>query len=243
MKKSLSDASTAIRPRKVSGRAEKMGPMNEPRHLLTAQQERSRKTWRALLDAGFSILDEQGLTGLTVPEVSRRAGVSVGTVYRRFGDKEGLLTALLQEFTTSFRDEIHARMHRKHVPVDALPCDVVDVAVRAVVETYQAHERLLRVFSMLGQTDPATFHQGRQVSHEGGVFFRDLIWPTRGLFTHPDAERTVDVAYRLIYAACMHRVVNGPNLESPTEFSWDDLADELVRTVCLHLFGKLSPQS
>jgi AcrR family transcriptional regulator len=218
---------------------ERKRPMSAARLPLAAQQTRSRKTWRALLDSGFSILDEQGLGGLTIPEVSRRAGVSVGTVYRRFGDKEGLLTALLQEFTTSFRDEIRSRMRREDIPADATPSDIVAVAVRAVVDTYRGHERLLRVFVTLGQSDPTTFDQGRRVSHEGRLFFREMIWPSRRFFAHPDAERGIDVAYRLVYAACTHRVVNGPNLESPTELSWDDLADELARTVSLLLFGKL----
>ena len=223
----------------VGQRLAKKQATSEPRQPRAAQQTRSRKTSRALLDAGFDILTEEGLNGLTVPEVSRRAGVSVGTVYRRFGDKEGLLTALVAEFTSAFRDEMHATMRVDRIPAHALPSAVVAVAVRAIVGWYRKNERLLRVFVPLGQGDPATFHQGSQVSQEGRIMFRDLLWPTHSLISHSDPERALDVAYRLVYAACMHRVLNGPNLESPTEFTWDDLADELIRTASLLLFGAL----
>ncbi|MGJ7542405.1 TetR/AcrR family transcriptional regulator [Variovorax sp. LT1R16] len=227
----------------IPGRIAETPKIGNARPLLKAQQTRSRKTSRALLDAGFCILEEEGLSGLTIPGVSSRAGVSVGTVYRRFGDKEGLLTALLEEFTTSFRDEAYTRMHRDQIDAATAPFDAVRVAVHAIVETYRAHERLMRVFVTLGQDDPATFHQGRQVSHEGRLFFCSLLRPSHELFTHPDSGKVLDFAYRLVYATCTHRVVNGANLESPTDFSWDDLADGLTRTVSLLLFGELRFQN
>src|SRR4051794_31350018 len=77
-----------------------------------AQQERSRRTRRTLLDAGFRLLEEQGPEALTIAAVSAAAGVAPGTVYRRFGDKEGLLAELQEEFTAGMRDEVGQRMSR-----------------------------------------------------------------------------------------------------------------------------------
>ena len=48
----------------------------------------------ALLAATAQLVEEQGVAGLSLREVARRAGVSHGAPAHHFGDKAGLLTAL-----------------------------------------------------------------------------------------------------------------------------------------------------
>lgn len=60
-----------------------------------AVQERSRKTLEKLLVAATEVLDEHGMEGATIPRIAERAGVSVGSVYRRFRDKDALLCAAM----------------------------------------------------------------------------------------------------------------------------------------------------
>ncbi|MEV0299398.1 helix-turn-helix domain-containing protein [Nocardia sp. NPDC050710] len=50
---------------------------------------------RLLLDAAQQLVREQGVEGLTMDEVAKRAGVGKGTVFRRFGNRSGLMRALL----------------------------------------------------------------------------------------------------------------------------------------------------
>lgn len=50
----------------------------------------------ALLDAALSLFAQRGFYGTAVPQIAERAGVGVGTLYRHFGDKEGLVNALYQ---------------------------------------------------------------------------------------------------------------------------------------------------
>jgi AcrR family transcriptional regulator len=60
---------------------------------LRKDAERNRQ--RILIAAG-EIFAEQGL-GVTLDAVAERAGVGVGTVYRRFPDKEALVDALFED--------------------------------------------------------------------------------------------------------------------------------------------------
>jgi AcrR family transcriptional regulator len=64
----------------------------EPRPLR-ADAERNR---RRILTAAGEVFAERGLTA-TLDAVAERAGVGVGTVYRRFPDKEALVDALFEE--------------------------------------------------------------------------------------------------------------------------------------------------
>ena len=58
-------------------------------------QDRSRATVDAILTATFRVLDEHGAEGLTTTRVAATAGVSVGTLYQYFPNKQALVTGLL----------------------------------------------------------------------------------------------------------------------------------------------------
>jgi len=199
-----------------------------------ALQHRSRRTRRVVLDAAFRVLEQQGPEALTITAVSAEAGVASGTVYRRFGDKDGLMTELQAEFTTEFGQRMSAAE-----PGEAPPPIVIDRAVRALADTFHAHETLLRVFVILGMREPQMLAAGSQASHEGGRQFRDLLWRHREAFSTNDPEHAIDVVHRIVYATCMHRVLHGPHMESPTPLSWAELTDELSRTATLSLLGVL----
>ncbi|TDP41963.1 TetR family transcriptional regulator [Nocardia ignorata] len=59
-----------------------------------------------LLDAAQQLVREHGVAGLTMDALAKRAGVGKGTVFRRFGNRSGLMLALLdhseQKFQTAF---------------------------------------------------------------------------------------------------------------------------------------------
>jgi AcrR family transcriptional regulator len=55
--------------------------------------ERAEDTSRRILDATLRVM-AGGLASVSIPAVARAAGVSVPTVYRHFGTKQGLLEAL-----------------------------------------------------------------------------------------------------------------------------------------------------
>jgi AcrR family transcriptional regulator len=64
-------------------------PLTQP-----PRQARSRRTLQGLQDAAWALLLEGGPDAVTVPAVTRRAGVSVGAFYSRFSGKDELLAFL-----------------------------------------------------------------------------------------------------------------------------------------------------
>jgi AcrR family transcriptional regulator len=60
---------------------------------LRRDAERNRQR---ILDAAVVLFAERGL-GVSLDEIARHAGVGVGTVYRRFPDKEQLIDALFED--------------------------------------------------------------------------------------------------------------------------------------------------
>lgn len=60
-------------------------------------QERSRQVVEALLDATGQVIAERGLAQTTTNHIAARAGVSIGSLYQYFANKEELLAALLDK--------------------------------------------------------------------------------------------------------------------------------------------------
>lgn len=67
------------------------GPRKRP------SQERSRQLVRKVLEAAAGLLEEGGYDDLTTRHVAEGAGVSVGSLYQYFPNKESLVQALLVE--------------------------------------------------------------------------------------------------------------------------------------------------
>jgi AcrR family transcriptional regulator len=57
------------------------------------RQSRSRATWDAILEAAAQVLERDGPAGFTTASVAERAGVSIGTLYQYFPDKQAILLA------------------------------------------------------------------------------------------------------------------------------------------------------
>jgi len=67
-------------------------------NIIQPKQQRSKDTQTKLLDALHFWLEQKFFEHITIKELAEHAGVSVGTFYRRFKDKESLLPLLYQDF-------------------------------------------------------------------------------------------------------------------------------------------------
>jgi AcrR family transcriptional regulator len=72
--------------------------MKQVSHSHPAQQARSRASHDRLLNATLDILKTGGLDAATIPRIAAKAGLSPGSVYRRFPDKDALLREALIQF-------------------------------------------------------------------------------------------------------------------------------------------------
>ena len=201
--------------------------------LPQPQQARSRRTLQRILESGTALLEEGGIEALTIAAVAARAGVSVGSVYRRFGGKDRLVAALQHAMIDEFRAEII----RRFAPLRTDPPTLVASAVAGLTETFEAHARLMRVFIAAATTDPGVARLGSEASIDAGQVFRRFLEPVVPMIGAPEPELRLDVAFRLVYAACMNRVLHGEHFESERPLTWRQLNDELVDAVCLYLLG------
>ncbi|UUU19578.1 TetR/AcrR family transcriptional regulator [Streptomyces sp. DSM 40750] len=71
---------------------------------VTAERSDAARNRSRLLEAAAQLIDEQGAENVTMREVAEAARVGKGTLFRRFGDRNGLLLALLDEAEAEFQE-------------------------------------------------------------------------------------------------------------------------------------------
>ncbi|GAA4983462.1 TetR/AcrR family transcriptional regulator [Pseudonocardia tropica] len=66
------------------------------------------RTRTALLGAAADVFAERGYDGASVDEIARVAGVSVGSIYSRFGSKQDLFRALMTDYLDDDLERVRA---------------------------------------------------------------------------------------------------------------------------------------
>ena len=74
------------------------------RPLRQAKQPRSKATVNAIVEAAARILADDGWQGINTNAIARRAGVSVGSVYEYFPDKQAILAVIIDRHLAGGED-------------------------------------------------------------------------------------------------------------------------------------------
>jgi AcrR family transcriptional regulator len=109
------------------------------------KQDRSRTSLRRLLETAESMLASDGYAQFTLQALSKRAKVSIGSIYNLFESKQALVRDLQVRFLERV-ERVHAQvindLRRNNLPLKRL----VPTAVRDYGEYLRDHAELLRVF-------------------------------------------------------------------------------------------------
>jgi AcrR family transcriptional regulator len=97
------------------------------------RQQRGKDTVDSILEATARVLKHAGFDGLTTNAVAAKAGVSIGSLYQYFPNKEALVSALIERHCEEMNSAILAELTN----VANLP---IAQGARAVIElTFSAH--------------------------------------------------------------------------------------------------------
>ena len=67
---------------------------------------KGRHTRQEILDAALGLFAERGYHGTAIPDITARAGVATGTIYRHFRSKEALVNALYRRCKSSLLEHL-----------------------------------------------------------------------------------------------------------------------------------------
>jgi AcrR family transcriptional regulator len=121
----------------------------EPRK--TPIQARSMVTVEAIFEATIQVLLSHGAERLTTTRVAGRAGVSVGTLYQYYPNKQSLLFAAMEDHLNSIVARFEAACgHACHKPLAEMIREMVEAFVDAKMERADISMALYRVSADVG---------------------------------------------------------------------------------------------
>ncbi|MFD9959783.1 TetR/AcrR family transcriptional regulator [Amycolatopsis sp. NPDC059020] len=166
------------------------------------QQARSRETKAKLLAATEDLLIEGGADAVTMGAVAARAEVSVGTVYRRFENRELLLRAVKDRMLARFGDRLTARLRDPLADLES----VINACTAAVVDWMAESGRLLpEIFGVRLRPVPDQRAEGLAALRRLLV---EAAAPHREAVRLPDADAELGFISRIITASAMHRALS-----------------------------------
>ena len=108
------------------------------------QQERSKVTVEAILEATTHILTEEGYDKANTNRIAERAGISIGSLYQYFPNKESLMAALIEQHSNEMVELVETKLtHLFDSPLEI----VVPESIKAVIAAHAINPRLHQVLS------------------------------------------------------------------------------------------------
>ncbi len=181
----------------------------------TPQQERSRRTEDALLNACLRVLERDGLEACTVPQVAAEAGLAPATIYRRFPHKQAMLHAA---FTRALRSLTPSREELKKTLLRPTLAETAERIVASLQHDFRAHGKRLHALQQLLAIDPkADFAQraNKQLAAHLKAL-ADVLLKHRDRIRHEDPERAALFAVLLAASAIQAVVLEPASLWSTT---------------------------
>jgi AcrR family transcriptional regulator len=189
------------------------------------RQRRALQTVDAILDAVIRVLKRSGLKAVTTNRIAEVAGVSIGSVYQYFPDKQAIFVAF----------------HRRHVgDIDRLVATtLVDNAnsnledlIRSMVDAVtDAHITDPELYKMLFSEVPHRAEGTKEFTVRfHGAFRLALASRADELGKAPDLDKLVFVVTHLMESLC-----HGAALRRPPGLSLADAKEESVRAIMAYL--------
>lgn len=203
-------------------------------------QERGRDSWERVLRAGAEVLAESGYEGFTLGEVSRRAGVSNGSIYWRVKSKEALFAAIHDREIDALIAEFQERADEALTRSQSLP-EAVRGAVEMLARPFESRIALMRVFIIRSGVDETTFERGGRAAAISHQLFVTVLITHRDEIRRKDAEHAANLVFRIVHSNLLQWIATLSAIR-PADVSFTQMVDELCDVATTYLLhGDPSP--
>jgi AcrR family transcriptional regulator len=192
------------------------------------KQLRGRRSRDRLLDAGQKLVATRPFDALSVADISRAAGCSVGAFYLRFRDKDAFFGALVAQYVAEVRTETDA--------VFAAHTDdkLIGALVSGTIDRFQRYAGLIRSAIRKRMEDASVWEPIRRSGHVNADRFVDWLAKQRGTALKPAEDMSVRFAFQVLYGTLNNALANEPG---PLDIADPDFAPHLERAFRLVLLS------
>jgi AcrR family transcriptional regulator len=205
-------------------------PRKEPK------QKRSKAMYDAILDATTHLLSENGYAATTTNHIAERTGISIGSLYQYFPNKDAIAVELLQRHIVSGMDYMnplitHAMKSRND------PAKMVKAFIEAACDHHTDNPSLHKV---LEEEVPHPAHIREALRHNEYLFAEAIAhWIE---LQRPQEVSNLTVAARLVFFL-VKTMTHWYILSQQTEIEREVFVDELTTIVMRYLFPSFAKRS
>jgi AcrR family transcriptional regulator len=186
------------------------------------RQGRAEETVAAILEASAQLLEAGGLAAFTTNAVAERAGVSIGTLYQYFADKQALLRAIAErEMTTTLAAVSAALRGDSQASLEVR----MRTMVRAIINAFAGRQRARKAVVQ------AVLLQGNAIEMLAPIIAFLAATPAGAL--HSLAR--LGPEQRFVLSRALMGAIRAAVLEDQPFFKSRSFEDELVRLVMAYL--------
>jgi AcrR family transcriptional regulator len=191
------------------------------------KQKRSRATVAAILEATAQLLVEGGYHNLSTNRIAETAGVSIGSLYQYFSNKEAVVAAVVEEFADrQFEILVHGI---GDLGPDAQMEQSVRELVRSMMEAKRCEPELSKVLfeelPPVGQID---------VLKEWTQRACELVYTALSMRADDVRPDNLEIAAYVLVTAC-HGIVHSTVVDRPELLENDALAEETAELILRYL--------
>lgn len=191
---------------------------------LAIKQERGKVTYDALIDTGFQMLEQRDLQDISIADLAKEAGYSVGAFYARFRSKDEFFEALLAR-------HLHIRTGAQKQMFATLPLDsVVPDMVSNVVNYYWEHRKFWCAVLVRSHRDQEFWETICIHGHEFAGRFIDRMANETGRELTEREKTSITFAFQTLLCTINCTIINQPG---PICIGQDDFIHELARAFSL----------
>lgn len=196
------------------------------------KQQRSRRSRDRLLEAGQRLVAERPFDALSVADIARAAGCSVGAFYLRFRDKDAFFSALIAHYLAEVRAET-LELFATHDD-DRL----IGALVAKTADRFRRYAGLIRSAIRKRMEEPAVWEPIRRSGHVNADGFIAWLAARRGSKLEAADEMRVRFAFQVLYGTLNNALVNEPG---PLDIADPDFRVHLERAFRLVLLSAGAP--
>ena len=212
--------------------------VDDLRWAQPVHQERSQRTLERLLDAAETEIRGKGYADASVAEIARRAGCSVGTVYRRFRDKAALFQALDERWGEAFRATMEDAVAAERWE-GALILEILTGYIEFSLGQGREHAELHRAAINMATRDARFAERQRKLSAELHTRLRALLLERRDEIGHADPPRAIEFVLEQLRGMLTARIATSPLDQTLFASNDEEFIDQALTSVSAYL--KLEP--
>lgn len=203
------------------------------------QQARSRESERKLLKAAAEVLGQHGIAGTTIPRIAAHAGLTPGSIYRRFPDKEVLLETMILGILERQDERLRTGLSQEMVGQIPLPV-FAESMIHNLLVSYRANAGLMRAMQQFARASDNQEFRRKVTKLEVRSFERlvELFLATAKNIDHPEPRIAVSLGLTMVVSTLHDFILHTTDLKAwKTLLPQDDptLRRELTRAFLRYL--------